>query len=72
MKTAATKHKGRAFLFDYRDKHGDDNVYVRWAVYGDPVGLEGALISYLEPWYNDRDEDVELADEELLEASLLP
>lgn len=72
MKTVATAHKGGAFLFDYRDRNGDDNTYVRWAIYGDPIGLEGALMDYLEPWYNDRNEEIQLADEELLDASLLP
>ena len=72
MKSAATKHKGRAFLFQYRHAHGDDNVFVRWAIFGDPVGLEGALMDYLEPAYNDRDEIVELAGDEHLDPSLLP
>jgi len=72
MKTAKTRHKGCAFLFEYRYDHGDDNLYVRWAIIGDPIRLEGALIDYLKPDCNDRQETVELADDELLDPSLLP
>ncbi|MBY0512818.1 MAG: hypothetical protein K2P78_02785 [Gemmataceae bacterium] len=72
MKTAATKHKGRAFVFDYRHQHGDENTYVRWAVYGDPIRLEGALMEHLEPVMNDRIEYSDLDDDEGLDADLLP
>ena len=41
MKTAATKHKGRAFLFHHRHEHGEQSLYLRWAIYGDPSGIEG-------------------------------
>jgi len=72
MKTKATKHKGRAFIFEYRDIHKDDNIYVRWAIYGGPIGLEGGLIAYLNPRLNDRFEDDELSDDEFLDPKLLP
>lgn len=72
METAATKHKGRAFIFEYRDRHTNARIYVRWAIYGDPTGLEGGLIDYLEPQMNDRIEEVELADDERLDPKLLP
>jgi excinuclease UvrABC nuclease subunit len=72
MKTAATKHKGRAFIFEYRHQHGDDHIFVRWAIYGDPVRLEGALIDHLEPQMNDRFEDIDLSDDESLDPDLLP
>jgi excinuclease UvrABC nuclease subunit len=72
MTTAATKHKGRAFVFEYRHLYGDDRLFVRWAIYGDPVRLEGALIEHLEPQMNDRLEAVELADDESLDPDLMP
>jgi hypothetical protein len=72
MKTKATKHKGRAFVFEYREIHTDDNIYVRWAIYGDPIGLEGGLIGYLHPQLNDRLEYNELADDGLLDPTFLP
>jgi hypothetical protein len=49
MRTAPTKHKGRAFLFEYRQKNGDPSLYLRWTVYGDPRILEASLIDFLEP-----------------------
>jgi hypothetical protein len=72
MKTKPTDHKGRAFIFEYRDIYTDDNLYVRWAIYGDPTGLEGGLMAYLNPRMNDRLEDDELSDDELLDPALLP
>jgi hypothetical protein len=72
MKTKATKHKGRAFIFEYRDDHGDRNLYLRWAIYGDPGELEASLIDYLRPDCNDRDEANPLADDEPLNPAYMP
>jgi hypothetical protein len=72
MQTKATKHKGKAFIFEYRHLNTDDNLYVRWAIYGDPIGLEGGLIGYLHPQLNDRFEYDELAYDEGLNPTFLP
>jgi len=66
MKTAPTKHKGRAFLFEYRHDRGDRRLYLRWTIYGDPTQLEASLIDYLEPTFNDRDESDPFSEDELL------
>lgn len=71
-KTKPTKHKGRAFIYDYRHTHGDHNLYVSWAVYGDPIGLEGSLIGQLEPLCNSRYEGEFLSDEDFLDEQFLP
>ena len=67
MTTAPTKHKGRAFLFEYRHDRGDRNLYLRWTIYGDPRQLEASLIDYLEPMFNDRDETDPFSDDEPLD-----
>ncbi len=67
-----TRHKGRAFIYDYRHQNGNSNLYVRWAVYGDPAGLEGSLIVKLEPLCNSRWEDEFLDEDELLDPIFLP
>ncbi len=64
METAATTHKGRAFLFEYRYKFGDGKLFLRWTIYGDPNTLEASLIDYLNPMFNDRTEPDGFADEE--------
>jgi hypothetical protein len=68
MKTAPSKHKGKVLIFDHRHQHGDDNCFVRWTMYGDPIGLEGALIVFLNPLCNDKIEEVELGDDESLDS----
>jgi len=72
MKTAPTKHKGRAFLFEYRHDHGDKNLFLRWTLYGDPNQLEASLIDYLNPDFNDRDETDLFADDETLNPLYAP
>jgi hypothetical protein len=72
MTTAPTKHKGRAFLFEYRYHRGDDQLFLRWTIYGDPTQLEASLIDHLEPTFNDRDERDPFADDEGLDARYLP
>lgn len=72
MKTAPTKHKGRAFLFEYRHDHGDANLYLRWTIYGDPTQLEASLIDHLRPQLNDRDEGNPFGDDEALDPLYLP
>ena len=72
MKTAPTKHKGRAFIFEYREDHHDWNLFLRWAIYGDPTELEASLIDHLRPLCNDRDESNPLADDEPLNKLYLP
>lgn len=67
MAVKATNHKGRAFLFDYRDRFGDGRLFVRWTIYGDPSTLEASLIDYLNPDFNDRYETAGFADEEALD-----
>src|SRR5690349_11334594 len=62
MRTAPTRHKGRAFLFEYRHDHGDRNLFLRWTTYGDPAQLEASLIDYLEPLFNDRMESAPFGD----------
>jgi hypothetical protein len=68
MSTAPTRHKGRAFIFEHRHKYGDDRLFVRWAVYGDPNTLEASLIDHLQPLMNDRWELGGFADDEALDA----
>jgi excinuclease UvrABC nuclease subunit len=72
MKTAPTRHKGRAFIFEYRHDHGERNLYLRWTIYGDPSQLEASLIDHLRPQCNDRDEAGSLSDDEPLDAWYLP
>lgn len=72
MATAPTKHKGRAFIFEHRHDHGDQNTYLRWAVYGDPIAVEGSLIQFLEPACNDRFEPAFLEDYDELDARFMP
>jgi len=50
-----------------RDKRGNRNLYVRWTIYGDPVGIEGDLILFLEPAFNSRWEDTNLTEDEALD-----
>jgi hypothetical protein len=68
MTTAPTRHKGRAFIFEHRHKFGDNKLFVRWAIYGDPNTLEASLIDHLRPVMNDRWESAGFADEESLDA----
>ena len=72
MKTAPTRHKGRAFIFEYRHDHGEKNLYLRWTIYGDPIQLEASLIDHLRPQCNDRDEANPLSDDEPLDARYVP
>jgi excinuclease UvrABC nuclease subunit len=72
MKTAPTRHKGRAFIFEYRHDRGERNLFLRWTIYGDPLQLEASLIDYLEPMCNDRDEQNPFADDEPLDPRYLP
>lgn len=72
MKTAPTKHKGRAFLFEYRHGRGDQNLYLRWTIYGDPKQLEASLIDHLQPLFNDRDETDPFSDDEPLDPRFMP
>ena len=68
MATAPTRHKGRAFIFEHRHKHGNNRLFLRWAIYGDPNTLEASLIDHLNPVMNDRWESAGFADEESLDA----
>jgi len=72
MRTAPTRHKGRAFIFEYRHDHGEMNLFLRWTIYGDPSQLEASLIDHLNPACNDRDEGDTFADDEPLDARYLP
>ncbi len=72
MKTAPTKHKGRAFLFEFRHLHGDKALFLRWTVYGDPSQLEASLIDHLRPQLNDRDEGNPFGDDEGLNPVFMP
>ena len=67
METAPTRHKGRAFLFEYRHDKGDNKLFLRWTLYGDPTTLEASLIDHLEPLFNDRQESDPFADDEGLD-----
>jgi len=72
MQTTPTRHKGRAFIFEHRHRFGDQRLFVRWTIYGDPASLEGSLIAYLNPAMNDRDELPGLADDEALDPRSSP
>ena len=61
----ATDHKGKAFIFEAR--HKGKQLYLRWTLYGDTIGLEGDLIGHLEPQVNSRWEEEFLADDEGLD-----
>jgi len=73
MNVKPTSHKGRGFIFEYRDKYGDENLYARWTIFGGNIDhLEANLIWYLNPELNDRYEQGELWDDtELLDPKLL-
>ena len=71
MKAAPTRHKGRAFIFEYRHDRGENHLYLRWTVYGDPSQLEASLIDHLRPQYNDRDEGDPFSDDEALDRRYL-
>jgi excinuclease UvrABC nuclease subunit len=72
LKVAPTRHKGRAFLFDHRHRHGEAKLFLRWTVYGDPTLLEASLIDHLEPAFNSRLEEDPFADDEPLDRRYLP
>jgi len=67
MRTRPTTHKGRAFLFEYRHLHGDQRLFLRWTLYGDPSQLEASLIEHLNPQCNDREESGGFSDDEPLD-----
>jgi len=52
------EHSGRRLLFQYRKANKDRNLFVRWTVYSDAGGIEGALIHLLDPLFNSRLESV--------------
>jgi hypothetical protein len=63
--TRPTKHKGRAFIFEQRDKAGDYATFVRWAPYGgNPAELETNLCEFLWPDCTDVWEKHELWDDD--------
>jgi hypothetical protein len=50
-------HRGRRQIFEYRKRPpGDNQLFVRWTVYSDAGGIEGALIYLFEPPFNTRTE----------------
>jgi excinuclease UvrABC nuclease subunit len=56
-------HAGRQRIFQYRKMHQafkgkEHNLFVRWTVYSDASGIEGALIHLLTPTFNTRIETV--------------
>jgi excinuclease UvrABC nuclease subunit len=70
-RTSPTRHKGRAFLFEYRALHTDAQLFLRWTVYGDPAMLEASLIDLLSPQLNDRWEFPVFGDDERLDPGLM-
>jgi len=63
--TRPTKHKGRAFVFEHRDRIGDHATYLRWVLYGGKTGeLEANLCEFLWPDCTDRWEKHELWDDD--------
>ena len=62
--TSPTTHKGRAFIFEQRDRVGDHAVFVRWVEFGgSPETLESNLCDFLWPVCTDRWESQELWDD---------
>lgn len=53
-----SEHAGRRQLFQYRKANKDRFLFVRWTVYSDASGIEGALIHVLDPPFNTRLETV--------------
>ena len=56
-------HTGRQYIFQYRRIHTnskgvESNLFLRWAVYSDAAGIEGALIYLLKPTFNTRIETI--------------
>lgn len=51
-------HAGRRQIFQYRKANRDGYLFVRWTVYSDASGIEGALIHLLDPPFNTRLETV--------------
>ncbi|MEM9191854.1 MAG: hypothetical protein AAGF12_21965 [Myxococcota bacterium] len=52
--TNRNRHKGAHFLRSEVRSRGPQNVFVRWAIWGDPREYEGELIADLAPWFNTR------------------
>ena len=72
------QHKGKGFILEAREVHGDHRVYVRWVEYGgsekDIHILEASLIHFLNPGANDRMEELRhelLGDDERLDRRLI-
>jgi len=72
-RTTPTRHKGRAFIFEQRDRAGDHATFVRWVPYGGKPGeLETNLCDLLWPDCTDRWEIHDLwNDEEGIDPRLL-
>jgi hypothetical protein len=71
-------HKGKGFILEARQLHGDHGIFVSWIEYGANAEnihiLEASLICYLNPGANDRIEEYRhplLGDRERLDRRLL-
>jgi len=55
------QHKGKGFILEYRSRHTDHGMFLRWVEFGgsdaDRRRIEASLINYFNPKMNDREDD---------------